>query len=97
MPSAADHGAGDDENEAADTPSAGPSAGDGIHDALFHANRALRREMAIHRALGVPWAVGGEDGTVRWIPPEDLPDLPLEDRSTLPDSSAPPLSKRPRG
>lgn len=62
----------------------------GSEDALFYANRALRRAMAIHKALGVPWAVGGEIGTVRWIAPEDLPDLPVEDRPTLPDSSAPP-------
>ncbi|MCA2992819.1 hypothetical protein [Gemmatimonas sp.] len=58
-------------------------------DALDYANRALRREMAIHKALGVPWAVGG-DGKVEWIAPEDLPDLPPEDRPVLPDSSAPP-------
>lgn len=65
-------------------------------DALDYANRALRREQAVHKALGVPWAVW-RDGAVHWIAPEDLPDLRPEDRSQLPDSSAPPpLRERPR-
>ena len=68
----------------------------GMDAALFYANRALRRELAIHRALGVPWAVGGDNGTVRWIAPEELPGRPLEDRPVLPESSAsPPLGSRP--
>jgi len=58
-------------------------------DALVHATRALRRAQAVHKALGVPWAVW-RDGAVHWIAPEDLPDLPLADRAVLPTSSAPP-------
>lgn len=66
-------------------------------DALDYANRALRRAQAVHKALGVPWAVW-RDGAVRWIAPEDLPDLRPEDRPQLPASSAPPpLRERPRG
>ena len=67
-----------------------------LMDALDHANRALRRAQAVHKALGVPWAVW-RDGAVHWIAPEDLPDLRPEDREQLPDSSAPPpLRERPR-
>jgi hypothetical protein len=67
-----------------------------MRDALDYANRALRREQAIHKALGVPWA-SWRDGAVHWIAPEDLPDLRPEDRPQLPDSSAPPLREvRPR-
>ena len=65
-------------------------------DALDFANRALRREQAVHKALGVPWAAW-RDGAVHWIAPEDLPDLRPEDRPQLPESSAPPpLPVRPR-
>jgi hypothetical protein len=60
-----------------------------MKEALDYAKRALRREQAIHKALGVPWAVW-RDGAVQWIAPEDLPDLNPEDRAQLPDSSAPP-------
>ncbi|MCO4099725.1 MAG: hypothetical protein HEQ38_10060 [Gemmatimonas sp.] len=60
-----------------------------IEDALFYVNQALRREMAVHKAMGVPWVVWRE-GKVHWIAPEDLPDLRPEDRPTLPESSAPP-------
>lgn len=68
-----------------------------MRDALDYANLALRREQAVHKALGVPWAVW-RDGAVHWIAPEDLPDLRPEDRPQLPDSSAPPpLRVRPRG
>lgn len=67
-----------------------------FRDALDYANRALRREQAVHKALGVPWAVW-RDGAVHWIAPEDLPDLRPEDRAILPESSAPPLLReRPR-
>lgn len=52
-------------------------------------NRAIRRAKAVHKALGVPWATWGPNGVV-WIAPEDLPDLPLEDRGVLPTTSAPP-------
>ena len=70
-----------------------PSA---MRNALDYANRALRREQAVHKALGVPWAVW-RDGAVHWIAPEDLPDLRPEDRPHLPDSSAPrPLDERTR-
>ena len=61
-----------------------------IEEALADANRAIRRARAVHRALGVPWVVWGPDG-VTWIAPEDLPELALEDRGTLPDSPAPPI------
>jgi hypothetical protein len=54
---------------------------------LQYANRALYRATAIHEARG------GEKGTVRWIPPEEFSDLPLEDRPTFPDGSAPPSKK----
>ena len=65
-------------------------------DALDHANRALRRAQAVHKALGVPWAVW-RNGAVHWIAPEDLPDVPPEDREQPPESSAPPLlNERPR-
>ncbi len=67
-----------------------------MQDALDYANRALRREQAVHKALGVPWATW-RDGAVHWIAPEDLPDLRPEDRPKLPESSAPPaLQERPR-
>jgi hypothetical protein len=68
-----------------------------METALFYANQALRREMAIHKALGVPWVVwNDEHQAVQWIPPEELPDLPPEDRPALPKSSAPlPLGTRP--
>lgn len=76
----------------ADAPTGQPP----LVDALEHANRALRRAQAVHKALGVPWAVW-RNGAVYWIAPEDLPDLRPEDREQLPDSSAPPaLQERPR-
>ena len=64
-----------------------------IDDALRYADRAIRRAQAVHRALGVPWIVWGEHG-VTWIAPEDLPELAVEDRATLPDSSSPPARER---
>jgi hypothetical protein len=78
-------------------PSLYPTLAAGMEAALSYANQALRREMAIHKALGVPWVVwDDEKQAVRWIPPEELPDLPPEDRPVLPESSAPPpLGTRP--
>ena len=74
-----------------------PNEAPAMRDALDYANRALRREQAVHKALGVPWAVW-RDGAVHWIAPEELPDLRPEDRAQLPDRSAPPpLQTRPRG
>jgi len=57
-------------------------------DEIVLANRTIRRAKAVHKALGVPWATWGPNGVI-WIPPEELPDLPLEDRGVLPQSSAP--------
>lgn len=55
-----------------------------VDRALVAAERAIRRARAIHKALGVPW-VTWENDTVCWIHPEDLPDLPEEDRPDLAD------------
>ena len=51
-----------------------PPRPDRIEDALFYVNQALRREMAVHKAMGVPWVVWRE-GKVHWVAPEDLPDF----------------------
>jgi len=65
-------------------------------EAVDLVNRALRRAKAVHKALGVPWAVWGANG-VEWIAPEDLPELPQEERGCLPESSSPPPApERPR-
>ncbi len=58
-------------------------------DEIVLANRAIRQAKAVHKALGVPWATWGPNG-VLWIPPKELPDLPLEDRGVLPTTLAPP-------
>ena len=55
-----------------------------VDRALVAAGRAIRRARAIHKALGVPWVTWQND-TVCWIHPEDLPDLPEEDRPDLAD------------
>lgn len=57
-------------------------------DEIVLVDRAIRRAMAVHKALGVPWATWGPNG-VTWIPPEELPELPREERGVLPTSSAP--------
>lgn len=66
-----------------------PTLATGMETALFYANQVLRREIAIHKALGVPRVVwDDEQPAVQGIPPEDLPDLPPEDRPVLSKSSA---------
>lgn len=62
-------------------------------DEIVLVNRAIRRAMAVHKALGVPWATWGPNG-VTWIPPEELPELPREERGVLPTSSAPRVAPR---
>jgi hypothetical protein len=41
---------------------------------LAAANRGVRRQLAIHKALGIP-AVTWRDGKVVIVPPEELPSL----------------------
>lgn len=45
-----------------------------LDDTLAAVNRGVRRELAIHKALGVP-AVTWRDGKVVIVPPEELPSL----------------------
>ena len=63
-----------------------PTIDAGGLSAVDLANRALRRAKAIHRALGVPMAVW-RDGKVHWIAPENLPELPVDERPELPATS----------
>ena len=59
------------------TPDWGGHPGDGLpslEDTLAAVNRGVRRELAIHKALGVP-AATWRDGKVVIVPPEELPSL----------------------
>jgi len=44
--------------------------------------RAVRRALAVHKALGLDTVVW-RDGQVVHVPPEELPDLPPEDRGPV--------------